>query len=99
MRKPSGNGGIREIAAATGFNISTVSRALNNHPGISPATASVILQAARELGYRSGTTPVYAILLPETKMGLAWYSLNMLDALREEYSKEKILLFVWRRKI
>lgn len=92
MRKPSGNGGIREIAAATGFNISTVSRALNNHPGISPATASVILQAARELGYRSGTTPVYAILLPETKMGLAWYSLNMLDALREEAVNRGCLL-------
>ena len=69
MRKASANGGIREIAAATGYNISTVSRALNNRPGVSPAAAASILQTARELGYRSGTTPVYAILLPDTKLG------------------------------
>ena len=92
MRKASANGGIREIAAATGYNISTVSRALNNRPGVSPAAAASILQTARELGYRSGTTPVYAILLPDTKLGLAWYSLNMLDAMRQEAIERNCLL-------
>lgn len=91
MRKPSGKG-IREIAEATGFNISTVSRALNNHPGVSVSASAKILQAARELGYRNRETPVYAVLLPETSQALAWYSLNMVDALRKEAVKRGCFL-------
>ncbi|MCI5800182.1 LacI family DNA-binding transcriptional regulator, partial [bacterium] len=47
MRKPAGKG-VREIAAETGFNISTVSRALNNRPGVSAQAAAEIIRAARK---------------------------------------------------
>lgn len=84
--------GIREIAEATGFNISTVSRALNNRSGVSAESAAKILRTALEFGYRSGKTPVYAVLLPETSQGLGWYSLNMLDALRRVAMERGFLL-------
>lgn len=47
MRKPSDTG-LRQIAEKTGFNISTVSRALNNRAGVSSAAIRRILEAARE---------------------------------------------------
>ena len=91
VRKAAGKG-IREIAEATGFNISTVSRALNNRSGVSAEASAKILQTAREFGYRNGGTPVYAVLLPETSQGLGWYSLNMLDALRKTAVERGYLL-------
>lgn len=43
---------LKHIAQATGFSISTISRALSGHPRISEATRTTIQRAAHELGYR-----------------------------------------------
>lgn len=43
---------LRDIAAATGLSINTVSRALNGKPDVSPQTRQRVLRAAARLGYR-----------------------------------------------
>ncbi len=42
---------IKDLAAATGYAVGTVSRALNNHPNVSEKARKAILQAARESGF------------------------------------------------
>lgn len=42
---------IKDVAAKAGVSPSTVSRVLNDRPGISPQTRERVLQAARELSY------------------------------------------------
>jgi DNA-binding LacI/PurR family transcriptional regulator len=42
----------REIAERLGVSVATVSRALNDQPGVSPEVRARILDAAREMGYR-----------------------------------------------
>ena len=44
---------IYDIAKATNTTYATVSRALNNHPKISAKTKSLVLETARQMGYRS----------------------------------------------
>lgn len=51
---------LKQVAQATGVNVSTVSRALRNHGRIPPATRQRIQQAAQQLGYRPD--PVLASL-------------------------------------
>ena len=43
---------IKDIAAAAGVGITTVSRALNNQPGVSKTTRAKVLAAAEDLNYR-----------------------------------------------
>jgi len=43
---------IRDVAAAAGFSVNTVSRALNDKPDVSPETKRIILDTAKRLGYR-----------------------------------------------
>lgn len=45
---------IDDIAIELGISVSTVSRALNNHPRISDATKQKVLRKAKELGYKPG---------------------------------------------
>ncbi|TVQ21607.1 MAG: LacI family transcriptional regulator [Spirochaetaceae bacterium] len=42
---------LKDIAQATGVSVSTVSRVMTHHPGISEATRSKVLAAAREMRY------------------------------------------------
>ena len=42
---------IKDIAAKTGYAVGTVSRALNNHPNVSPKARAAIQQAAAEMGF------------------------------------------------
>ncbi|MEY8354015.1 LacI family DNA-binding transcriptional regulator [Lachnospiraceae bacterium 54-53] len=42
---------IRDIARICGVGVSTVSRAINNHPDINPETKSMIMQAIKENNY------------------------------------------------
>jgi LacI family repressor for deo operon, udp, cdd, tsx, nupC, and nupG len=42
---------IADVARACGVSMATVSRALRNTPGVSPATRSKVEAAAQELGY------------------------------------------------
>lgn len=44
---------VRDIAERIQVSVATVSRALNNHPEISPDTRDRVLRAANELGYQS----------------------------------------------
>lgn len=44
---------IYDIAKGIGFSPSTVSRALNDHPGVNEVTKKLILDSATKLGYRS----------------------------------------------
>ena len=39
---------IKDIARICGVGVSTVSRAINNHPDINPETKSMIMQAIKE---------------------------------------------------
>lgn len=50
-RPPSSNVNLENISRSLGVAISTVSRALNNHPGIHPATRLRIQTEAARLGY------------------------------------------------
>jgi len=52
----------REIAERVGVSVSTVSRVLNNMPGISEAVTQRVLAAAAELGYRQADTQPEASL-------------------------------------
>jgi DNA-binding LacI/PurR family transcriptional regulator len=42
---------VRGIAAKVGVSVATVSRALNNHPNVDPATRERVLQAVNRAGY------------------------------------------------
>lgn len=42
---------IKDIAKICGVGVSTVSRAMNNHPDINPATKEKILETIKEYGY------------------------------------------------
>ncbi len=61
---------LKDLAAATGVSISTVSRALANHPAISQATTKKVKDAAEKLGYR----PNAHIHFPRTFLDLNYKS-------------------------
>lgn len=44
--------GIKDVAAAAGLSVATVSRALNNHPSVSAEARARVLAAVDALGYR-----------------------------------------------
>ena len=53
--QPKGNGRapvMADVAQAAGVSHQTVSRVLNDHPNVKPATRDRVLAAIRELGYR-----------------------------------------------
>ncbi len=76
----SGNGGngktratIREIASAAGVSIATVSRVLNEQPGVAPETRGNVLRVMRDQGYSAnrsaralsgGRTGLVGVMLP-----------------------------------
>ena len=47
------NATLFDIADALGISTGTVHRALHNHPGVSAATRSRVLQVSKSLGYRA----------------------------------------------
>lgn len=68
---------IHDIADALNTNISTVSRALSNHPGISTATKKAVQDMAQKLNYRqnkiasslrSGRTNTIGIIIPSAEL-------------------------------
>ena len=82
MRKKSGVN-IRDIAAASGLNISTVSRALNGSFLISRETTELVQRKAHEMGYQfqRGRKSI-VILLPSSQTDLGWYSISLINALQ-----------------
>lgn len=70
--KQRGKPTLRTVADATGFAVTTVSRALSGDPKIAPATRQKVAEAARRLGYvpdraaqrlRTGRTKVITLLI------------------------------------
>jgi len=57
---------LRDIAQAVGTTTSTVSRALNGKPGVSPALRARILEVARKLGY-TPHAPARSLALKKTE--------------------------------
>jgi LacI family transcriptional regulator len=51
LKEPFDRVSIKDVARVAGTSISTVSRALNDHPDVSPETRDHVLQVARQLGY------------------------------------------------
>lgn len=43
---------IKDLAALTGYSIGTVSRALNDHPNVSPQARQAVLEAAKKYGFQ-----------------------------------------------
>ena len=71
VKQPS----VREVAMRAGVGTSTVSRALNGHPNVSPRARERVLRAIEELGYtpnlaarsfRTGQTNAASVLIPMT---------------------------------
>ncbi len=91
MRKKK-NTGLREIAERTGFNIGTVSRALNGRPGISPENARRILDIAYKMGYCGSAEKRVAVILPPISTELQWYSLALINAVRKEAARRAVFL-------
>jgi DNA-binding LacI/PurR family transcriptional regulator len=50
--RPNGRVGVREVAQAAGVSTQTVSRVLNDNPGIRPETRQRVLEAMAALDYR-----------------------------------------------
>lgn len=81
MRQPPVRGArkvtIRDVAAAAGVSVTTVSHALNDKGKIDPSTRARVLKAAEELGYRasraaralrSGRTGTIVLLMPALEL-------------------------------
>ena len=71
--------GIRDLARHLDISIGTVSRALNNRPGVNDKTKTKVLKAAQELGYapnqagrslRKGNTNVVGFVIENASEGM-----------------------------
>src|SRR5450631_1664136 len=65
---------LKDIAAATGVSVGTVSNALNGRPNVGPKLRERIMRAAKQLGYqpnraaqtlRTGHTSAIGLVLPD----------------------------------
>ncbi|MDN4483244.1 LacI family DNA-binding transcriptional regulator [Demequina lignilytica] len=74
MAKGSRGPSMHDVAARAGVSHQTVSRVLNDFPGIRPETREKVLEAIRELGYRrnmaaralaTGRSEVIGVIMPE----------------------------------
>lgn len=61
---------INDIAQKLKVSISTVSRALNNHPKISDETKSDVLRVAKELGYKPNMPEAFSTSPKRKKIGV-----------------------------
>lgn len=57
---------LRDVADRAGVSMMTVSRVLNGHPDVAPATRDAVLSHARALGYRASAARV----VPPSRTGL-----------------------------
>lgn len=58
---------LQSVADAAGVSVMTVSRALRNHPEVSPATAARLQKIARSLGYQPN--PLISVLMENVRRG------------------------------
>lgn len=75
---------LKEIARRLNFSVSTVSRALNDHPSIGLRTKMQVQQLAKELGYEPNPTALYFKQQRTHTLGV------VLPNLREEFFSQAI---------
>lgn len=75
---------LKEIAQKLNFSISTVSRALNNHPSIGLRTKTQVQKLAKELGYEPNQTALFFKQQKTNTLGV------ILPNLKEEFFSEAI---------
>lgn len=92
---------VRHIANELGISVATVSRAINHHEGVSPATRKRVLLAAENAGYRPSTgrkpTNVIGLVYPEepVKSDMGDFEAALLSGiLRGIYEKKHDLTFI-----
>jgi len=92
---------INDVAAAAQTSIKTVSRVVNNEPGVSPETRSRVRQVVDELGYvpnisarrlKSGRAETFALVLPrvESPYAMRLLSCVLSEARSQGYSVQVI---------
>ena len=89
---------IKDIARLCGVGVSTVSRAINNHPDINPETKSKIMDVIKENGYIPNNsarnlkrTEAKSIAVMVKGMTNPFFS-NMIKVMEEEIKKKKYSL-------
>lgn len=93
---------IKDIAKLLSLNPSTVSRALKDHPDVSPATKAKIKSVAQELGYQPNFQAIYfrrksshmvGLILPDINM---FFFPSLIKAIEEETRKNGYNLIVFQ---
>ncbi|MGJ4845090.1 LacI family DNA-binding transcriptional regulator [Leifsonia sp. Le1] len=91
---------LREVAAAAGVSIKTVSNVINGYAYISDATRAAVDAAIAELGYqpnlsarglRSGRTGVISLVIPDLKNP---YFAELADSVMREAAKHEVAVFI-----
>lgn len=67
---------IYEVAAVSGVSLATVSRVINNHPNVTPATRQRVENAIKKLGYRPSALAQALATSKTTNIGLIIPSAN-----------------------
>lgn len=63
---------LKDIAKAAGVTAATVSRALNDEPGVKEATRSKIMAIAREMNYFLGSAAKRSLAAKSNSIGVIW---------------------------
>jgi LacI family transcriptional regulator len=91
---------IQDIAEALHISFSTVARALNDHPAISPATKKRVREAARKMHYRpnklasslrSGKTHVVGVIVPSLHVSFFSSVVHGIDTILNEHQYSLLL--------
>ncbi|WP_133997847.1 LacI family DNA-binding transcriptional regulator [Dinghuibacter silviterrae] len=91
---------IQDIAEALNISFSTVARALNDHPAISPATKKRVREAARKMHYRpnklasslrSGKTHVVGVIVPNLHVSFFSSVVHGIDTVLNEHQYSLLL--------
>ena len=67
---------IKEVAAAAGLSINTISRVVNGRPNVAPATAKKAMEAITKLGYRPNLVARSLRLGRDNTLGIAVTSIT-----------------------
>lgn len=95
---------IYEIAEELGVTVSTVSRALNNHPAISEVTKKAVLRIAEKLNYRpnklasalkSGRSNIIGVIVPSIQ---SHFFASIIHSIEEELKASDYRIIVYQTK-
>ncbi|MGH2443640.1 MAG: LacI family DNA-binding transcriptional regulator [Chloroflexota bacterium] len=81
---------IQDVAELAGVSVATVSRVLNSHPDVSPATRSDVLRHARDLGYVSNRVAILPSIDARARRRTRLIGLSV-PAARSEYVAEIVV--------